>query len=111
MLGLEIAGLIIAGVGVLSVVIGLITFIKDIYRRNVEADTNAAFSDEKTMSYFASKELGVRDYLCLCRNAKISPQRVPKIQKIVQLGDDLFYTSKIFDHILTLPPRLKKHFG
>ncbi|RHZ52475.1 hypothetical protein CDV55_102082 [Aspergillus turcosus] len=55
------------------------------------------------MNYFASEKHGYLDYFrSFC---KTCPRRIPAVQRIVQLGEDMLYTSEVFDQLQLRHPK------
>ncbi|KAH3057070.1 hypothetical protein KXW16_004945 [Aspergillus fumigatus] len=81
----------------LSVIVGVVTFFFDMHRKGKQADDLAQLSDEEKMGYFASKSPNFMQYIF--RWKLTVPLPIPKIQFIVEIGDDLVYTSSVFDQM------------
>ncbi|KAH2209339.1 hypothetical protein KXV58_002207 [Aspergillus fumigatus] len=79
------------------VIVGVVTFFFDMHRKGKQADDLAQLSDEEKMGYFASKSPNFMQYIF--RWKLTVPLPIPKIQFIVEIGDDLVYTSSVFDQM------------
>jgi hypothetical protein len=74
---LEIATAVVAFLGLISLVIGVSTFLHDSYQRQITADTNLPHSNPSIMGYFAPDKPSPSDYLFCAR--KTVPQQIPKV--------------------------------
>jgi hypothetical protein len=81
----------------ISVILGVITFFFDTYRKGKQADDLAPLSDKKNMGRFASQKPTRLGYLLFWR--RTDPKPVPRVQLVVETGDDLLYTSSVFDQM------------
>ena len=87
---------IVGILGLVGLAIGIYTFCLDRQKRAAEKDLGHACCGKEKMGYFAIEEpkwfkLGFWD--------KVNLPVVPKLAAIVEAGDDLAFTSSLFDSI------------